>query len=263
MRPVKEDRIDWLSVALVVVLHILVVLTLWLVRLNRPERQEESGVPVMIGDMGNLNTDYDLTEVDTYSAPVTPVPAADVQAPSLVTQNLEETVEIESGQEKVDKPQEAPQPTEEELRAQEEQRVRDEANRLMQNLFGQSGASTSSPEDNTRKAEGVAGTPDGNATQGKSSGTGAFGNYDLGGRSVDGNGLQRPSYTVQEEGRVVVTITVNPSGEVIATSINKRTNTMNAQLRAAAEDAARRTRFNSVDGPDNQTGTITYYFQLK
>ena len=68
---------------------------------------------------------------------------------------------------------------------------------------------------------------------------------------------------VREEGRVVVTITVSPSGEVIATSINKRSNTTNAKLRAAAEAAARSTRFNAVDSPDNQTGTITYYFRLK
>ena len=65
------------------------------------------------------------------------------------------------------------------------------------------------------------------------------------------------------EGRVVVTITVNPAGKVIHTSINKRTNTANAALRKAAEDAARKATFNAVGGVNNQTGTITYYFKLK
>ena len=52
-------------------------------------------------------------------------------------------------------------------------------------------------------------------------------------------------------------------GQVIQTSINKRTNTANAALQKAAEDAARKARFNAVDGVNNQTGTITYYFKLK
>ena len=72
-----------------------------------------------------------------------------------------------------------------------------------------------------------------------------------------------PVYDVQDEGRVVVTITVNPAGQVIATEINKQTNTVNPALRKAAEEAAKKARFNAVDGLNNQMGTITYYFNLK
>ena len=85
----------------------------------------------------------------------------------------------------------------------------------------------------------------------------------MNGRSLGPGGLPMPVYNVQEEGRVVVTITVNPAGQVIHTSINKRTNTANAALRKAAEDAAKKARFNTVGGVNNQTGTITYYFKLK
>lgn len=66
-----------------------------------------------------------------------------------------------------------------------------------------------------------------------------------------------------EEGRVVVNITVNPAGVVIGTSINPQTNTVNSTLRKAAEDAAKKARFNTVEGPNNQTGTITYDFNLR
>ena len=45
--------------------------------------------------------------------------------------------------------------------------------------------------------------------------------------------------------------------------IRNGTNTANAALRKAAEDAAKKARFNSVGGVNNQTGTITYYFKLK
>ena len=74
---------------------------------------------------------------------------------------------------------------------------------------------------------------------------------------------KRQVYNVQDEGKVVVTITVNPAGQVIATSINRQTNTVNPALRKAAEDAAKKARFNTVSGLNNQTGTITYYFNLK
>lgn len=93
-------------------------------------------------------------------------------------------------------------------------------------------------------------------------GTGSYGTWDLGGRDMIGE-LPRPAYNAQEEGRVVVAITVNPKGNVIEASINNRTNTTNKQLRNAAMEAARKIKFNPIEGKNNQTGTITYYFKLK
>jgi TonB family protein len=109
----------------------------------------------------------------------------------------------------------------------------------------------------------VQGSQTGNSDTGLSQGTGGYGSFNLDGRSLGTGGLPRPVYDVQDEGRVVVTITVNPQGEVISTSINRQTNTVNPALRKAAEDAAKRARFNAVSGLNNQTGTITYYFNLK
>ena len=107
------------------------------------------------------------------------------------------------------------------------------------------------------------GSAAGNSSEGKPSGTGGIGVYDLQGRSLGTGALPVPVYNVQDEGRVVVTIVVNPEGAVIRTSINKRTNTVNPALRRAALEAAQKARFNAVDGVDNQSGTITYYFKLK
>lgn len=107
------------------------------------------------------------------------------------------------------------------------------------------------------------GSAQGNADTGKKTGVGGNGTFDLDGRSLGPGGLPSPSYNVREEGKVVVTIVVNPSGRVISTSINKMTNTVNYALRKAAEDAAKKARFNSVSGSNNQTGTITYYFKFK
>lgn len=110
---------------------------------------------------------------------------------------------------------------------------------------------------------GVQGSPTGNSLTGATAGTGGYGTFNLGGRSIGEGGLPRPVYNVQDEGKVVVTITVNPAGQVIGTSINRQTNTVNPALRKAAEDAAKKARFNTVSGLNNQTGTITYYFNLK
>ena len=95
------------------------------------------------------------------------------------------------------------------------------------------------------------------------SGSAGYGTWDLGGRLMPGE-MPRPEYSgTQDEGRVVVTITVDPEGNVIETKINNRTNTTSKKLRDAAEQAARKTKFNPIEGKDNQTGTITYYFKLK
>ena len=110
---------------------------------------------------------------------------------------------------------------------------------------------------------GTEGSKEGNSSTGAKTGTGGYGTFDLGGRSLGTGSLPKPAYNVQEEGRVVVNITVNPAGQVVATSINPQTNTVNSALRKAAEDAARKARFNTVDGVTNQTGTITYYFNLR
>ena len=148
-----------------------------------------------------------------------------------------------------------------EKKAAEERAAAEAAAKRIAGAFGKGTQMGSKGTGTTGK--GIQGSPTGNAAEGQSTGVGGYGTFDLNGRSLGPGGLPMPVYNVQEEGRVVVTITVNPAGQVIQTSINKRTNTANAALRKAAEDAARKARFNAVEGVNNQTGTITYYFKLK
>ena len=263
----KREKFDIFSVLWTVLLHAAVIGLLLLLHLNKPVAQAESGVPVMLGNMGNLDTDYEFTEVNSMPAPApaaVPVPKAP-QAEPAITQNLEETVAIESGEkEKPVKPAETPkQPTPEEIRAEQERQAAEAAQNLMANAFGRSSSmQASSSQESNSDTQGAPGSTEGNATQGKATGVGSYGTWDLGGRDMLGE-LPRPSYSIQEEGRVVVTITVDPEGNVIDTRINNRTNTTNLQLRQAAEQAAKKTKFNSIGGENNQTGTITYYFKLK
>ena len=263
----KREKFDIFSVLWTILLHGLVIVLLLILHLNKPVAQAESGVPVMRGNMGNLDTDYEFTEVNSMPAPApaaVPVPKAP-QAEPTITQNLEETVAIESGEkEKPVKPVETPkQPTPEEIRAEQERQAAEAAQNLMANAFGRSSTmQANAPTENNSEEKGVPGSFEGNSTEGKSTGTGGWGNWDLNGRDI--GEFPRPSYNgIQEEGRVVVTITVSPEGKVIDTRINNRTNTTNLQLRNAAVEAARRTTFNAIGGENNQTGTITYYFKLR
>ena len=279
-----------------IVLHVALLLLLLLVAITQPKAQEEGGVPVMLGNMemaqGNADP-YTLTDVDILDEPQLP---SEVSAPEpvptppvkteMITQEDEPTVAVpkkETPKPKVkteivkkETPKKEPvklkEKTEAEKRAEAERLAAEKkaaeeraaAEAAAKRIAGAFGKGTQMGSKGTADSgEGLQGSPTGNAAEGKSTGIGGYGTFDLNGRSLGPGGLPMPVYNVQEEGRVVVTITVNPAGQVVHTSINKRTNTANAALRKAAEDAARKARFNSVGGVNNQTGTITYYFKLK
>ena len=258
MKPTKEQIVGAL-VALV--LHALVVLLLVVIRLQRPIIQEESGIPVEMGntDFAQGHTEsYQFTEVSSMKSDVPNIENASQTQPQpqvdepLITQPDEPTVDMPTAEE-----------LEAQKRAEAERQAAERAAQQMASAFGKGFEMGSKGETIEQPEEGTQGTETGVSEAEKAVGIGVQGTFDLNGRSLSGEGLPRPINTVQAEGRVVVTITVNPAGEVIATSINLRTNTTHPELRKAAEDAAKRARFNGIEGVDNQTGTITYYFKLR
>lgn len=261
------------------VLHAALFLLLWMIAIRKPQAQEEGGVPVMLGETAlsqGFSEPYTMTNVDVLDEmeEVVDEVEPEVNEPSeaeMITQEDEPSIEVP-----VQKPKEEPvkpkEKTEAEKRAEaerilaekraaEEKAAAENAAKRVAGAFGK--GSQMGNKGLADSGTGVQGSPTGNSSEGQTTGVGGYGTFDLNGRSLGKEGLPRPAYNVQEEGRVVVTITVNPSGQVIHTSINKRTNTGSAVLRKAAEEAARKARFNQVDGVNNQTGTITYYFKLK
>lgn len=106
-----------------------------------------------------------------------------------------------------------------------------------------------------------AGQPDGNTDKGQTTGRP---NAHLKGRSVIGT-LPKPVYKNQEAGKVVVSIIVDQNGSVVkATAGAEGTTVTNAELWAAARNAAMNAHFNKkVDAPARQEGTITYIFTLE
>ena len=262
----KGEYIGMLGALLV---HVAIIALLILVSFTLPNNQDEGGVPVMMGDVDASLGNYDpSTMVDVDVLPPEDVPevveSQETVEQEMITQTEEETVVIKPKVEpKKEKPEvvKKPEKTAAEKAAEAKKLAEEKAERVS-GAFGK-GAQMDGSKGTANSGTGVEGSKDGNSSSGAKTGAGGYGTFDLGGRSIGEGGLPRPVYNVQEEGRVVVSITVNPAGHVIATSINRQTNTVNTALRKAAEDAAKRARFNAVEGVNNQTGTITYYFNLR
>lgn len=277
------------------VLHVLVLLLLFFLTLTKPDVQEEGGVPVMLGNTEQAAGDadpYTMTEVDVLPQPPASLPEPEVMPAEpevkqpLITQAEEPSLQVKKEEPKKEKPkkekkpvkktemqtpqkepekkaepEKKPEKTEAEKRAEAERLAAQAAASKIAGAFGK--GSKMGNKGNAGTGAGLQGSTAGNSDTGKTTGTGGYGTFDLNGRSLGEGGLPAPVYNVQDEGRVVVTIVVNPAGQVVRTSINKRTNTVNPALRKAAEEAAKKARFNTVDGVNNQSGTITYYFKLK
>lgn len=148
------------------------------------------------------------------------------------------------------------------------QRKAGEINNRAKNAFGGSGkgaADSKSTGQGVTFGPGNQGSPQGTANAGQYGPGGGVGNgvsYNLGGRGHES--LPKPYYPGNEEGMVVVQVTVDKSGRVTKAEAGvKGSNTANPELIAAARKAALLARFKADENaPAFQIGTITYRFLL-
>lgn len=263
--------------------HLAILLILFFTVLKTVIPDEESGVLV---NFGNLNSAAGTFEPrltgqtpQVTTPPPTPLPTPKVEAPKeeVITQDIEESVALtedkkKKEEEKRKKEEELQKQREEERRRkeeaekkrqEEERRKKEEAiKNKVAGAFG-IGGSTGTNQGDASTGEGNQGSPFGNSDQGANEGVGGYGSFALDGRSIGEGGLPRPAYTAQEEGRIVINITVDPKGNVIFAEIGKGTNIDNASMRKSAIEAAKKAKFNSISGANNQSGTITYRYSLK
>ncbi len=113
--------------------------------------------------------------------------------------------------------------------------------------------------------EGLKGKKGGDANSSKyygNTGSGSGGDYNLAGRKALSKPKEQPD--CQEEGTVVVRITVNKNGEVIKAEPGAKGSTNTAPcLLKPAKEAALKTKWNSDNNaPTFQVGTIIYKFSL-
>lgn len=231
--------------------------------------EEEEGVLVNFGNVDAAAGTFEPQYAEDIPFQPTPPPATFTQPQAdrenILTQDLEESVAIEETRRREERRIE-----EERQRAIAEQRRRDEEQRQRENTInnrvaGAFGSSNNTGENSQGSAEtgnGNQGSPFGNADRSANDGIGGYGSFNLNGRSLGSGVLPRPDYNVQEEGRIVINITVDPRGAVIFAEIGRGTNIDNASLRQSALSAAKRAKFNSITGVNNQSGTITYNYRL-
>lgn len=277
----KFNQDDIYGIAGSVAFHLVLVLILWFTVLKTIIPDEDGGVLVNFGNVnssaGTFEPKYTGQELpqETTTPPPPPVPKVEAPKEDLVTQDLEESVAIDNAKKKEEqrkKEEEKRRKTEEERRKKEEaekKRLEEERRKKEQAIsnrvagaFGIGGAEGNSQGD-AETGTGNQGSPFGNSDHGANEGVGGYGSFNLNGRSIGAGGLPRPAYTIQEEGRIVINITVDPKGNVIFAEIGRGTNIDNASMRKSALDAAKRAKFNSISGANNQSGTITYLYKLK
>ncbi len=256
--------------------HVLLILLLVFGGFTAIVPQEEEGILVIVGDP---NATSDQGKVSTQEPiPVKPEPATPPVAEpktspeveeEMVTQDLEETVALADAKKKeqekekqrleAEKQERERQLAEEKRRKEEEERKRKEAaiQNKVANVF--QNASQNVNAGSSVEGEGAKGSPTGNASTGALSGSAGYGSYDLGGRGIRG-GLPRPSFSSNESGIVVVSITVNADGKVTHAIVGQGTTTTSATLRQNALTAAKKALFETKANTHSQTGTITYRF---
>ncbi len=286
----RKQKGNFIGVIGTIVAHAILIIVLLLVTFKTPVNQDDGGVPVLLGqaDASQLNYDpktmIDVEVMETTSSVDPATAPAETVEEEIITQQDEETVAIKPKKETPKKepkkeipkkePKKVVEKTEAEKKAEAKRLAEEKAERerkaaaeaaakRVSGAFGK-GTAMEANKGTSQSGTGVEGSKDGNSSSGEKNGTGGYGTFNLGGRSIGEGGLPKPVYNIQEGGRVVVSITVNPSGAVIDASIHLgQTNTVNTTLRNAALKAAKNARFNAVSGNNNQMGTITYYFNLK
>lgn len=257
---------------------ILLLLLLLLVKMRHdiidpPVNQVE--VEMDMGDLGGTFGDgadgtpapeVTTPPVEPITAP-TPKPAPPAEPvmtqedPSVVAaraekKKAEEKRRQELAAEKAAKAAEQARIAAEQKAAAEKKAKEDKARALAAGAFGKGGTSTSG---NGPGGGGTGSTP-GNPL-GKGSGTSNGHDWSLSGRDLVGL-IPRPAYNGDQEGVIIVTITVDKNGNVIGTDIGKGSTITNQAMRDECKAKARKIKFTAnPKAVGNQIGYITYRFK--
>jgi len=253
------------------VFHGLLILICAIFGMSYMEPPPEEGMLINFGysDSGSGTVEEEPSEsseqqevVEQQEATPPPQPADPVESyEDVAVQETEESVKIEKKEEKVEEIVEEvkdPQPTEKELREAEQKRRSNER-------FAKAKAAQNASQ-GEQTSSGNQGHPDGvpNAQQGKVPGSGSSGiSFDLGGRRM----MKAPKINdnSQDEGKVVVTITVDRYGKVVNAVAGARgSTTASTHLYHLAKEAAFNTKFDADPNANvQQIGSMTFIFEVK
>ncbi|MFP4448761.1 MAG: energy transducer TonB [Bacteroidales bacterium] len=237
----------------------------------------EQGILINFGDVEDasgaeaLERNIEETERQTAQEQTPPEQPQESEEneEAVVTQDYEDAPAVEQTNEQTEQQEESPQPTEEQEEKEEEEKEEKEPEREVNENALYQGRSDEESGENEGETEGEgnqgnqSGTPEAEDYENEGSrGMGGV-DYSLSGRNPES--LPKPEYNYEEEGKVVVEITVDRNGNVTkAVSGVKGSTTLDSELLRAAKQAALNAKFDTKRGaPAYQKGTITYNFRLQ
>ena len=265
--------------------HVLFLLLLWALKLSS-DRPAPKPTEVLIAiNVGNVASAAgaiepggtpDVTEpapkvaappkVAPPTPPTPPAPQPKAQRPTPRTREVDQPLQTQQHEQSLQV--EATRRTEAERQAKAKAEAAQRAaealaasRRAQSQQIGNSVAGAFGKQAGQAGSQGTAASGSGN--QGDPNGSPS--SYALSGRKIISNGgaLVAPHVQRAVEGNVRVRIVVDGNGAVIRATIAPGTNIADPSVRAAALEAARKTRFNAVPGSDEQEGSITYHFKIR
>ena len=278
MKDISKEKLYGIVGTLV--FHILVVLLLCLIVMEQiPVQPEKSNIEMQSAAEDFAGKEFYeakfISDVKPQVAKAEPAPATPAKDP-YIAQNYEKSIPVDTLTSKVESKKEKPVMSEEDRKRKEEaerkaaeeaaRRAAEEAERQAKEKIANSVAGTfgKSSKISSKSGEdagvGAAGSTAGGTDQGQQAvgtGNGLGIDYKVGNRRVVGE-LNR-NIPVQEAGTVIVNVTVDPQGRVVAANAK----TASLALKKAAEKAAYEIKFNNVSNlTENEEGTITFRFNM-
>ena len=265
--------------------HVLFLLLLWVLKLSsdRPApKPTEVLIAVNVGNVASAagaiepGGTPDVTEpapkvaappkVATPTPPMPPAPQPKAQRPTPRTREVDQPLQTQQHEQslQVEAARRAEAERQAKAKAEAAQRAAEAlaaSRRAQSQQIGNSVAGAFGKQAGQAGSQGTAASGSGN--QGDPNGSPS--SYALSGRKIISNGgaLVAPHVQRAVEGNVRVRIVVDGNGAVIRATIAPGTNIADPSVRAAALEAARKTRFNAVPGSDEQEGSITYHFKIR
>lgn len=251
-RDQKNSRVaGWLVTA---VFHTLVLLLFAFYGLTYQDPAPEEGIALDFGyEEQGFGQSTQSTEV-----PVPPTPEEPTEA-TAVTQDVDPTDVSVSDKPKT-KPVDRPKPTEttpqEPVKPQPSNALSSRLNKLKTTGTGNGSGTTQGGGDQGTERGTPGGGPGGNGA-----GTQGMGDYRLGNRSA--NVRPKPIYDCEDEGRVVVKVSVDRNGNVVSAEPGVGGSTTSSScLLERAKQAALKTKWQAdPDALETQIGTIVYRFE--
>lgn len=265
--------------------HVLFLLLLWVLKLSsdRPApKPTEVLIAVNVGNVASAagaiepGGTPDVTEpapkvaappkVAPPTPPTPPAPQPKAQRPTPRTREVDQPLQTQQHEQslQVEATRRAEAERQAKAKAEAAQRAAEAlaaSRRAQSQQIGNSVAGAFGKQAGQAGSQGTAASGTGN--QGDPNGSPS--SYALSGRKIISNGgaLVAPHVQRAVEGNVRVRIVVDGNGSVIRATIAPGTNIADPSVRAAALEAARKTRFNAVPGSDEQEGSITYHFKIR